>query len=64
MLTNMSDACRFFKPFRLPLAVTLVVVYFPPLVAALHDVISSTGILDTDSGNALSVPPRACNFSP
>ena len=29
---NMSDACRFFKPFPLQPAVTLVVVYFPPLV--------------------------------
>ena len=29
---NMTDACRFFKPFPLQQAVTLVVVYFPPLV--------------------------------
>jgi hypothetical protein len=67
MLTNMSDACLFFKPFRLQLAVTLVAVYIPPLVAMRHDVVSGTGILDTDAGNAgnaLSVSPRACNFSP
>lgn len=46
MLTNMSDDCLFFKPFRLPLAVTLVAVYVPPLVAARRDMVSGIGALD------------------
>jgi hypothetical protein len=50
---------RFFQP---RLAVTLVAGSLRPLVAARHDVVCGTGILDTEAGNALSVPPRACNF--
>jgi len=64
MLTNMSDACLFFKPCRLQLTVTLVAGSLRPLVAVRHDVVRGTGILDTDAGNALSVPPRACSFPP